>query len=1074
MDTWHELDLVVDAAPDPLLVLTTAGRVVRANAAWQRVLGWAAGDLRDHGLADLIHPDDLGAALAAVRQLAGGDADAVTGLRSRCRSRAGGYRWLEWNGTRLRGPGLLIATARDVTETVALEASAARLHTTIAVQRGITEVAADRDAVLRLMADRSLQVVPAGDTAVVGLVDDRDGATLWPVAAAGRRADRSLLGSPLTGSLPDLALSGGHTLRTDELAADPRGSREPGAAAGSRSLVVAPILAGDGRALGVLMVGSERPGAFDEGDEQQLTLLAHALGGALQHAEDAARNEELLHRANGAVEKLTRSERRFVSLFGNSPVANILVGLRGPQRGRIVLANPAFSELLGYPANQVIGRHLAELVPPEHVDDVERTLSTLAAGTGREGNRPGVLRESVLRHRDGNDLLVSSHTSVILDEDGATRAMFQVLDITAARRAETELARLLAERTETLTALQVSEARFRLTFDGSPLGVTLLDLAPETFGRYLAANAAMTRITGWSSDELAGMTFRDLVHPDDLPAVSDVVARLAGDPAEPARHEYRYRHRDGGDVWVAVSTGAVHDRHHRPLYLVDQVEDITARRQNEAQLRRQARLLELIPAAVIVRDLDGTIRWWNAGAAELYGRPAAEVLGKEIHRLLATVFPDGMTAGDLEDTLRRAGAWNGPLDHVTADGRTVTVLSRQALHQPAGTPDADVQVLEINADVTASRHAERALAASEQRFRAQFSNSAAGQVVRALDGTFIDVNPAYAAMVGYPAEVLIGMSDRELLDAGDLAAGQDLVAELFADADTFTHETRLRHALGHWIDVAATMSLVRDADGRPQHVIGVVTDVTDRRIAERARDQAAEEFARRNDELEAADQLKFDIIAMLGHEIGNPLSSIRGYSEVLLEDWAHLDDARRDSAITAIARQAGRLDEIVQEVLAMVTLDAGMVVSDRRELSLREHVDIVLSSTGSRQVPVLGEDRRVVFSPGHLQQILVNLLSNAAKYAGGATAVRIVRDPRDPATVHLRVEDEGAGVPEEFRHRLFERLARAARDARTVRGTGLGLYIVRGLARANGGDVHHEPGPIGGSHFVLDLPAAPG
>ncbi|HEX9999167.1 MAG TPA: ATP-binding protein [Actinoplanes sp.] len=78
----------------------------------------------------------------------------------------------------------------------------------------------------------------------------------------------------------------------------------------------------------------------------------------------------------------------------------------------------------------------------------------------------------------------------------------------------------------------------------------------------------------------------------------------------------------------------------------------------------------------------------------------------------------------------------------------------------------------------------------------------------------------------------------------------------------------------------------------------------------------------------------------------------------------------------------------------------------------------------------------------------------------------------DGTRVRVRVEDRGPGVPEEFRHRLFERLARADRDAANVRGTGLGLYIVRGLARANHGDIAHEPNPGGGSVFILDLERA--
>jgi signal transduction histidine kinase len=208
---------------------------------------------------------------------------------------------------------------------------------------------------------------------------------------------------------------------------------------------------------------------------------------------------------------------------------------------------------------------------------------------------------------------------------------------------------------------------------------------------------------------------------------------------------------------------------------------------------------------------------------------------------------------------------------------------------------------------------------------------------------------------------------------------------------------------------------------------------------------------------------------MLGHEIGNPLSSIRGYAELLCDNPPGLDDARRDRAVSAIARQAGRLDEIVREVLAMVSIDAGTITAARQELPLRAEIARALAAM-DLDLPVLGPDLRVLFHPGHLQQILVNLLSNAAKYGGGATAIKIIRGRT--GEVAVAVEDDGPGVPEEFRPRLFERLARADRDAASVKGTGLGLYIVRGLAHANHGDIHHEPGPAGGSRFVLTLEIA--
>jgi PAS domain S-box-containing protein len=574
----------------------------------------------------------------------------------------------------------------------------------------------------------------------------------------------------------------------------------------------------------------------------------------------------------------------------------------------------------------------------------------------------------------------------------------------------------------------------------------------------------MTTITGYAEDELLRMTYQDLIVTEDIPADEAIREAIAAGLGS-YRSELRYRHKEGHPVWVSVAGAAVPDAHGEPLYLVSQVEDITEKRAADAELRRQARLLELIPAAVIVRDPDGAIRWWNAGAEALYGWPLAAAAGKNVHRLLGTAYPAGGNETEVLDGLTRVGHWNGQVEHLTAGGRVVTVLSRQVLHRPRA--GADPQVLEINTDMTAARQAEKALAESEQRFRAQFANSAAGQIIRSLDGSIVQVNPAYAEMLGYSPEELAHLPDAELVHPEDFARGQREVAGLFAgDAASYKHEGRLRHADGHWVDVAATISLVRDETGRPKNLIAVVTDISARRAAERARDLAAAALAERNRELEAANQLKLDLIGMLGHEIGNPLSSIRGYAEVLL-DGAGAET--QDRAVEAIARQAGRLDEIVREVLAMVSIDAGTLIAARQELGLRAEVGRALAAMDLDHLPVGGPDARVLFHPGHLQQIVVNLLSNAAKYGGGATGVEILCTG---TRVQVAVEDNGPGVPDEFRPHLFERMSRADRDAASVKGTGLGLYIVKGLAHANHGDIHHEPNPAGGSRFVLTLQTA--
>ncbi|WP_433794295.1 sensor histidine kinase [Actinoplanes sp. CA-252034] len=222
----------------------------------------------------------------------------------------------------------------------------------------------------------------------------------------------------------------------------------------------------------------------------------------------------------------------------------------------------------------------------------------------------------------------------------------------------------------------------------------------------------------------------------------------------------------------------------------------------------------------------------------------------------------------------------------------------------------------------------------------------------------------------------------------------------------------------------------------------------------------------RTADLEAANQLKADLIGMLGHEINNPLAMILGYLDLALTE-DDLPGPARD-VITRVHRTTQRLATIVQEVLDLVSLDAGRLTARPAPVPLADHIEAALTATAATPVPVTcPQDLVAMVQPSHLDQILTNLISNAAKYGGGATEV-VARAGEPSVTIEIR--DHGPGVPPEFRGRLFDRFARASSTAGKVAGTGLGLYIVRELARANHGDVDYRPGDDGGSTFIVRLP----
>jgi PAS domain S-box-containing protein len=584
-------------------------------------------------------------------------------------------------------------------------------------------------------------------------------------------------------------------------------------------------------------------------------------------------------------------------------------------------------------------------------------------------------------------------------------------------------------------------------------------------------NPAAERIFGRSREEAIGADlapliippeFRDAHHAGLARVRSTGESKLAGQ-----RIDLPAMDRNGRQFPVEFTLQA--SRHRGRLEFHAFLHDITARTDNERELRRQAELIDAAPAAIIVRAPDGAIRFWNKGAEQMYGWPAAAAMGRNIHRLLATVFPGGARA--VEKVLDADGRWEGEVTHRRSDGRTVVVLSRHVLRpDTAGTGH---EVIETNTDITARRQAEEMLEASERQFRVQFHQSTVGQAIVGLDGRVRHVNEAYAEMIGYSAEELIGRRNEDFTHPEDRAEGVLMTARLFAgEQDSYERNKRLVHAAGHPVDVHIGVRLVRDSDGAPLHLLGVIQDVTERLRAERERDAALSVLAERNaqlelanGELQRANLLKLDLMGMLSHDIGTPLTSILGYGELLVES----DLPRGLAAPTEkIMNAARRIDDLRHDVLTMCTMSETRLRTERQRIRLTDALRDALDAA-DQVVPLsCPPDTAVLVNPAHLRQIVVNFLTNAHKYGGGATGITV--SAVDYATTRIDVRDQGPGVPADLRAHLFERFTRAAGAEAT--GHGLGLHIVASLAEANGGAAGYRAGDPAGSIFSLTLETA--
>jgi two-component system sensor histidine kinase KdpD len=241
------------------------------------------------------------------------------------------------------------------------------------------------------------------------------------------------------------------------------------------------------------------------------------------------------------------------------------------------------------------------------------------------------------------------------------------------------------------------------------------------------------------------------------------------------------------------------------------------------------------------------------------------------------------------------------------------------------------------------------------------------------------------------------------------------------------------------------------------------------------RDQSAIDAAEARVQAEA-EQVRSALLSSVSHDLRTPLATIAGASSSLLEG-KHLEPDAQRQLLETLADEANRLCRLLENILQMSRLDSGHVTPNKQWHVLEEIVGSALRRAlgelaGHSVAVELPDDLPLVLVDGLLlEQILVNLLENAARYTPPGTLIRISA-LREPRWLRLAVADEGPGLPQGAEERVFDKFYRGDLTRDTGRGSGLGLAICRAIAKVHGGTITATNRPAGGAEFLLRLPLA--
>jgi PAS domain S-box-containing protein len=727
------------------------------------------------------------------------------------------------------------------------------------------------------------------------------------------------------------------------------------------------------------------------------------------------------------------------------------------QAQHVIYMNAAAERQYGVTASHVLGHHFSELYELQwHTPEDEVEFNSALAEIGHWRGTSTHVR------RDGSAIQVESSVSCLLNQDGGPSGILSVI-------------RDVTEQSAAADTLRENQIRLQLTLEAAQIGDWELDLATDTSQRSLLHD----QIFGYPEGvkEWGYRHFLNHVHPDDRAFVVAHFKEVIETNSD-LRFECRIIWPDGSHHWINAYGSISHTAKQGRKKFLGVIFDITERKLAEESLRHNEALFSTIidqaPGGVYV--VDDQLRMLQVNALALPSFASAEpVIGKDFSEVMHLLW--GEQIGNeivriFQHTLRTGDRYISPrFTHQRHDLGLEKSYDWET--QRLILPNGRHGVVCYFSDVTMQWQLEEALRTSEQH---------ANNIIQSITDGFITMDSKWRItyLSNRGAEILAPLQITATNVLGKVFWNE------FPHSIGTSIETNYRKAMDEQIPVqfeAFYPPLDKWFDLRVYPSLTGISlfflDITERKEAETALHASRQVLAEQAAALRLADRSKDEFLAMLAHELRNPLAPLRNATAIL--QAPNSGPRERDYAQGLIARQIENMSRMIDDLLDVSRITEGKIELRVQTVELATILQNAANAAQpacdalSQQLTVSLPAESIILNADatRLEQILGNLLGNASKYSGKGSHIELAAEKGEGDQVLIRVKDDGIGIDPELLPRIFDLFVQSSRTLdRSHGGLGIGLTIVHRLVRMHEGCIEARSDGLGkGSEFLIRLPA---